>query len=317
MQIRYSWLDSLRGLAIFLVVIGHVIQFLYCHDNDGYRKCIDWNIIYSFHMPLFFMISGYSYDICKDRFTIVKRAKQLLVPFAVWALINAIYNDSLYIWRLEYFIISPSNGGLWFLYALFFMSVIYYLIDRISNRGGYKQNICYLLILFSLLFFIENKVGGFYGTKEITYNIIFYAIGAYLHRYDISIHNNYILLTLATISVICGYSKIYYLEMISNLATIQRCMSIVLTIPILLFIYGVWRKARFVEEERSFIKDFSHIGKYTLGIYAIHYYIMLSLPSIQTYSRLSIIITSLGIIMLSVFIIQMINRNKVLRKILL
>lgn len=136
MQIRYSWLDSLRGLAIFLVVIGHVIQFLYCHDNDGYRKCIDWNIIYSFHMPLFFMISGYSYDICKDRFTIRKRAKQLLVPFAIWALINAIYNNSLYIWRLEYFIISPSNGGLWFLYALFFISVIYYLIDRISNRGG-------------------------------------------------------------------------------------------------------------------------------------------------------------------------------------
>ena len=97
----------------------------------------------------------------------------------------------------------------------------------------------------------------------------------------------------------------------------RRSISIVLTIPILLFIYGVWRKARIVEEEKSFIKDLSHIGKYTLGIYAIHYYLIFSLPSIQTYSRLSILITSLGIIMLSVFIIQIINRNKILRKILL
>ena len=57
-----EWIDSVKGLAIFLVIVGHCI--------DGYRDAgifkqylLEFNslhnFIYSFHMPLFFIISGY------------------------------------------------------------------------------------------------------------------------------------------------------------------------------------------------------------------------------------------------------------------
>ncbi len=61
---RITWIDMLKGLAILLVVIGHVL--------DGYIDVGIWpnsnrllkaiyDFIYAFHMPLCFMISGYLY----------------------------------------------------------------------------------------------------------------------------------------------------------------------------------------------------------------------------------------------------------------
>ena len=54
MNKRISYIDSLRGVAMILVVIGHLIQNNY---SDAYHNSI-FNVIYSIHMPLFFFISG-------------------------------------------------------------------------------------------------------------------------------------------------------------------------------------------------------------------------------------------------------------------
>lgn len=45
---RIAWVDIAKGLGIFLVVLGHT-----------YRKNPVQNWIYSFHMPLFFILSGW------------------------------------------------------------------------------------------------------------------------------------------------------------------------------------------------------------------------------------------------------------------
>ena len=52
---RIDWLDSLRGLAAFLVVVGHVAILFKIYWIES--------IIYFFHMPLFFMISGITYQL--------------------------------------------------------------------------------------------------------------------------------------------------------------------------------------------------------------------------------------------------------------
>ena len=53
---RLVWADSLKGMLIALVVLGHAIQEALrdgCFDNHF------WNYIYSFHMPAFMALSGY------------------------------------------------------------------------------------------------------------------------------------------------------------------------------------------------------------------------------------------------------------------
>ncbi|WP_278969986.1 acyltransferase family protein [Megasphaera elsdenii] len=47
---RVGWIDVAKGIAIVLVIIGHTVQF-----GGGTR-----NFIFSFHMPLFFLLSGFT-----------------------------------------------------------------------------------------------------------------------------------------------------------------------------------------------------------------------------------------------------------------
>lgn len=56
---RILYLDYTRGFAILLVIIGHLIQFNF---QSGVNNRL-FDIIYSFHMPLFFFISGYARSI--------------------------------------------------------------------------------------------------------------------------------------------------------------------------------------------------------------------------------------------------------------
>lgn len=50
---RLLWADALRGLLILSVALGHSLQF------GDYNNRLSWNIIYSFHMAAFFVVSGY------------------------------------------------------------------------------------------------------------------------------------------------------------------------------------------------------------------------------------------------------------------
>lgn len=78
-QTRDLSIDILKGIGIILVVIGHA-------------GCPQWlrNIIFSFHMPLFFIASGFffndSYLDDKTQF-IKRRIKRLYIPFVKWSLI--------------------------------------------------------------------------------------------------------------------------------------------------------------------------------------------------------------------------------------
>lgn len=64
-------LDFIKGVGIFLVVLAHT-----------------WNhglVIYEFHMPLFFILSGAAMSLSARKFSIVKKAKSLLVPYFVFS----------------------------------------------------------------------------------------------------------------------------------------------------------------------------------------------------------------------------------------
>lgn len=60
---RVFWVDNLKGILIILVVAGHVLQSAI--DMNMTSEYMDniFKWIYSFHMPLFFVISGFVYSI--------------------------------------------------------------------------------------------------------------------------------------------------------------------------------------------------------------------------------------------------------------
>ncbi len=68
---RMLWLDAARGMAMVFIIIGHC----------GFLNDFERNLIFSFHVPLFFILSGFTYRKKPNR--LGKYAKQLLVPYLV------------------------------------------------------------------------------------------------------------------------------------------------------------------------------------------------------------------------------------------
>ena len=155
---RLEYIDTLKGFAIFLVIFGHVIIQLGGYPNFTY------SIIYSFHMPLFFIISGFFFKSSlklslKDFF--YKKSFQLLYPWFIWCIIIGIYQffnydfvDKTYLQK----IILIFNRWFWFLRDLWLSYVITYICYKIFKKG-------YFVALFSILFVLIApffKIQSFY-----------------------------------------------------------------------------------------------------------------------------------------------------------
>ena len=61
---RFVEIDVMKGIAIMLVVLGHVLAWFYDDflvriDSMPYNEIVLWKYIYSFHMPLFMFVSGF------------------------------------------------------------------------------------------------------------------------------------------------------------------------------------------------------------------------------------------------------------------
>ena len=77
---RIEYLDVLRGIAIILMIMGH-IGFGYIFDK----------YIHVFHMPIWFFISGWFFKAKEDEKIgklIKKYAKSLLAPYVIWGILQ-------------------------------------------------------------------------------------------------------------------------------------------------------------------------------------------------------------------------------------
>lgn len=129
---RISWIDIAKGLGIFLVVVGHTLIGLY-NANIKISEtafCFFTTYIYSFHMPLFFFLSGWFIDrSLKNGFFSFLKSKLIYIayPYFIWSLIQShirswVYHESTNI--AQTFLYTPY-AQFWFLYSLFFLSVVY------------------------------------------------------------------------------------------------------------------------------------------------------------------------------------------------
>lgn len=144
MKTRDNSVDILRGFAIVLVVLGHVIRGLLdgsAETNAG-LKLADW-IIYSVHMPVFFYLAGYFTQVSLDRATrreyLRSRASNVLYPYLIWSVIYFVAGAIMsHVTHLNH-PITPGDltrigwdpiTVLWFLYALLVMQVVAALTAR-------------------------------------------------------------------------------------------------------------------------------------------------------------------------------------------
>ena len=167
---RIKYIDVVKGISLFFVILGHIV------DHNSFF----FNWIFSFHMPLFFIASGMSINIEKyNNFLdfIKRKIKTLLLPYLLFTVIGFIIllivgiNNDITIKNMVIELIYNTQpellhmGQLWFLVALFFASIYFYIIEKYVLNKKTK--------LFSFLVYIFISIIGFNIIKYIyTPNII-------------------------------------------------------------------------------------------------------------------------------------------------
>ncbi len=89
---RNGTLDAARGLGILLVVAAHTLIPPIRGGSAQIQGA--WDIVYSFHMALFFVIAGWSFELsraakpqCSGLQYAVDRARRLLLPYLTYSLL--------------------------------------------------------------------------------------------------------------------------------------------------------------------------------------------------------------------------------------
>lgn len=146
---RIQWIDIARAMAMFLVFFGHL--------GDSWFPALKpiFRAIYTFHMPLFFVLSGLFFKPTIEFVSLLKkRARTLLIPyyvFSVFALaapVVKILHPSLYtsagksasvnpMQSIASIIFAQGNAGLWFLWSLFVASSALWITIKITRDNAY------------------------------------------------------------------------------------------------------------------------------------------------------------------------------------
>lgn len=183
---RIDWADALKGLLILLVILGHSIQSVCIQRGGDFLSNYLWNLIYSFHMPAFMAISGFlSYRPNKKGILILsiyRRLRQLIIPFIMWSVLMFVVNHN--VGHIFDYILYP-NYSFWFLWALFFIVVIFNIVDYLSERIHLRQELAIIgtaSILLVLRFVLPDaKLIGF---EYVSYYFVYYIMAYYLHKYS-------------------------------------------------------------------------------------------------------------------------------------
>lgn len=126
---RLQYLDQMKGIAILLVVVGHVMQFSFGIHSSSVNGMLE-----IFNMPLFFYVSGYlAYKSITGLRPVLNRiihkGKALVLPLLTVGSLHAIFvHEDVAHWMLRGF------GGYWFLYVLLITSVAFILIESVASR---------------------------------------------------------------------------------------------------------------------------------------------------------------------------------------
>ena len=173
-QNRLRYFDTIKGVAIFLVVMGHVLTMC-IRDID---QAFSFKMIGHIHMPLFFFISGYfTYKEKNGHQYILPNLKQrflqLIVPVLVTGSLWVIYFphsglSSPFLHGFTGFWTDLWKNGYWFTLALFQILLIYSFLTIILKR---QKKIIPQLITIGITWFliiIFNRLIPEYYDKIIT-----------------------------------------------------------------------------------------------------------------------------------------------------
>lgn len=263
---RLPWIDHLKGIAILLVIIGHLIidSGIEKEGNDP----VKW-FIYTFHMPLFFFLSGI---VLGKLPTLPKLASKLLAFIAPFFVIGVGYTYFIG-FHFDDFMYDRDKYGYWYLFVLSWFYVFHYFMG-IPQKLGCKNKLFEIAVA-GIVFFIlwcfmkaPQNLCGLLSIEQMYFNWPFFVTGYFLHN-NVGVLNKRVIVL--PLSLGLYITSAYIFEQTQFLGTVTYYLR---GMGMIMFLFSLFYKNTYINE--SFTGNtLAYIGTKTLDIYIFHYFVKL------------------------------------------
>lgn len=274
---RLVYLDMAKGLAIFTVVYSHILLFGVQMDTGSWII----NILRYFYLSGFFFISGYlfykpsGYGLRGFPQYVWKQTLRILVPTIV---VGGCYMFSHGVSMLDA-IFDEAKMGYWFTFVLYMILLLTAFLLSLTRDSDKLETIVLFVVMIGC--FVLSRLVKLSGN-------VYFALSA----------NSFIAYVPVFISgVLCRKYNLYFNRLIENkwilsilfLITVSNgyipCPSFIRGASTVLFIIGLLKKLSSLKQCRSerdmttrLCTGMAILGKYTLEIYFLHYFLLFYLP---------------------------------------
>ena len=200
---RIEWVDIAKGIAIILVVIGHVGSSygsagLY---KDSFLLNFTNRFVYSFHMAAFMFISGFLF---KNKGNKKQQIKAILISYGVpyiffsgvwWGcktVLSSLVNTKLSFWDLVLTPVFPISF-MWFIYALMLMEIVQVIVGKLNKTKLYVHvTLAFVLLaiqpyMSSIPLFNTGYVFSDLIISDVMSNYFYFCIGVHFGNKIISV----------------------------------------------------------------------------------------------------------------------------------
>lgn len=291
MKDRVLLFDIMKGFAITLVVMGHLIQYGMVHDYPLYMEFIG-----HIHMPLFFFISGWFVMKIdeKNKFVmpnIAKRFLQLIIPMVVISSLWVLYapENGLDFWRNITFLGLWRNGfkyGYWFTLTLFEIICCYKILIPVINRFRGKTVFIFVTILSLTVLYIITLLNDRLGWGDIfclhlvSQYFAYFMFGIFAHRFkewfcaltfnswfQTVIIPLFIALTIMTVNMHVSLVRIV-------LCMLVRFLGIFIAFNVFTIFETYCRRLPSSAFGNKILRICCYVGRNSLTIYFVHYFFL-------------------------------------------
>ena len=272
---RIEWIDVAKGITILCMIAGHCFSF----------GSIERNLIFSFHMPIFFIFTGFTMRNVvnvRDFFRGLKKDFfRLIVPAVVIQSINLFFSifvaggalkPEIIVFIKQLFWASavdiygnPALGALWFLFAMFWAKQIYHFVNVFLNSK-------YSFIVYFMLAVCGKIISSHYWLPQ-SFDIALVAVlfiwtGNIIRQYWDIIEKNLLVITTCAFALwMFWWQTGVYIE----LGTRSYPQFIVCIVEAIMGSICIFILGKALEANKLISKYFSMIGKETLIILGVHH----------------------------------------------
>lgn len=285
-------INYIKGIAILLVFIGHASTPSFLQRPYIYEFIVQ--LIYSIHMPLFFLVSGFlsskviDMNLKESYFNFIKsKFYRLIIPFLtisfitnfIIIILKYLLNETVTVRSLidmiKIVLLYPEDGimgSLWFLYTLFIISIVSPLITKLPIKITLTASL--------LLNIFVPQYKNFLAFSRVSFFLAYFLIGLYFRKYyfdnkkiDIKDISMFKRVTILIISIIC---ITFYSYIMANQIRIPKY--ILSTLNFLCGIFGMILILMLIEKIKNLkiCNLLSYLGQYSIDIYLLSWFFQIA-----------------------------------------